>query len=166
MWPNKLPTSTGLSPTHLTSFLSGRERGERDSRHAQRDGNEDQRGVHDVRQLEPEHRPGLYTGGHAHVLQHQDILGHQVGHEYVGSEHNLAERKISTMKFFPTTFLRKCAIVCSPKSMSAVPLGDGEKSANIPIFAQDSFSTVGHDEGTEHYVRERSLVQAPRRQLS
>ena len=101
----------------LPSSLSGRERGERDSRHAQRDGNEDQRGVHDVRQLEPEHRSGLHTGGHAHVLQHQDILGHQVGHEYVGSEQNLAKRKINTMKFLPTTFLRKCAIACSPKHL-------------------------------------------------
>ena len=37
-------------------------------------------------------------------------------------------------------------------SISMVPLGFGRKSANVTIFAQDPFPSVGDDEAATHYV--------------
>ena len=63
-----------ISPT-------GRKWCERDSPEAQRDRNAGQRCVHDLRELESEHRPRIHPGSHAHLFQHQDLPGHQVNYK-------------------------------------------------------------------------------------
>ena len=62
-----------------------RKRYECDSPEAQRDRNAGERSVHDLRELESEHRPRIHPGSHAHLLQHQDLPGHQV--KYKSSRH-------------------------------------------------------------------------------